>query len=141
MEKLILQTMAILPFHIICDWLFQGYEVAMNKAQDWAVRTYHVCYYSLIMSCFISCTFEQPIPNPLQLFFFLAIPHWFIDTYKPVYWWCKYIHGDPNAATINKFAASFKNPRQLLMYVVLDQTFHFLTLLPVVHWVTHLKPS
>lgn len=134
MKEAILTTMALMPFHFLGDWAFQGTYTAMNKAKNWKIRTNHVVWYTVWIM--LGFALLGLIPKQSIVAFLIplaiAIPHWLIDTYKPVKWWVYNIQADNHAMDNETFKKSFENPRQLLMYVVLDQLFHFLTLLPIV---------
>lgn len=134
MRELILTTMALLPFHFLGDWAFQPTYTAMNKATNWKIRTSHVLWYTVWMILGFVLLGLIPQSNLSYLIpLAIIVPHWLIDTYKPVKWWVFYIQRDNHASSVELFKKSFENPRQLLMYVVLDQLFHFLTLVPVVY--------
>lgn len=122
----------LLPFHVMGDWLYQNYDIAMSKSKDLISRSQHVIVYTIFI--FIGlCMLLQEIP-PWWVIPAIAIPHWLIDSYKPVYWWCKLIQVDPNCETEETFINSFQKPRQVIMYIVVDQMLHFLTLIPVLDY-------
>lgn len=129
MKEVILTTMALMPFHFVGDWALQSTYVAMNKATNWKLRAWHVFIYT----CIIALGFlTLDLPVTMLILLGIYIPHYLIDSYKPVKWWVYNIQLDNHAIDVPMFKKSFENPRQLLMYIVLDQTFHFLCLLALV---------
>lgn len=130
-----LQTMAILwamvPFHIMGDWMFQNYTTAMNKSSNWKIRFLHVVFYTLFMYWgFNFCGFQLNIWEVLAI----GVPHFIIDSYKPVYWWVKLFHGSPDAENTKVFKEAFEKPRHFVVCIVLDQAFHMLSLIPLITW-------
>jgi hypothetical protein len=106
----------------------------MNKGRSMVVRIVHVLFYSLILFLGFKQLGLTSSINVIYLVLAIAIPHLIIDSYKPIYYWAKYVQEDPNCQTLEQFKISFSNPRQLLMYVVIDQCFHFFSLMAVVAW-------
>ena len=117
----------ILLGHLIGDYLFQTKHMALNKsAKGWSgvkTCTWHVLVYTASV-CLMLWT--------LNLWVWLAvfIPHWFIDRWSIASAWLKIIKGRTfEAAYLSKdqyreFDIAFTS----LVYAVVDNTFHLLSL-------------
>jgi hypothetical protein len=76
--------------HFIVDFIFQSHKTAMGKISNYKIRFWHCILYSFIMSTiWLVLSFNLIYFLIILLYFFIT--HYFIDSYKPVYWWAKYI--------------------------------------------------
>lgn len=76
------------------------------------------------------CGFQLNIWEVLAI----GIPHFIIDSYKPVYWWVKIFHDSPDADDEKTFKEAFGKPRHFVVCIVLDQAFHMFSLIPLITW-------
>jgi len=128
---------SLLLFHVFTDWILQDYTTAMTKTTNGWVRFRHSFVYGFMTLLLLGLGLGWGAC--LITFSFLTISHYYIDTYKPVYWVCKVIQEDPHCSSWDSFVDSWKKPRQLLMYVMVDQFLHLLAILMVVATMTPLK--
>lgn len=113
--------------HLIGDYLFQTKHMALNKsAKGWSgIKTcsWHVWIYTLSVSLMLW------VPN-LWVLPAIFIPHWVIDRWSLASVWLKLIKGRTfEAAYLSKdqyreFDIAFTS----LVYAVVDNTFHLLSL-------------
>lgn len=119
----------LLIFHLIGDWVFQPYHMAANKGRDPQVRLLHVLVYTITMIIGLSLIGLQDWKLLVSVLW-LAVTHYAIDSYKPLYWFRHYT-GDPFAATFDTYKAHWATPHGLVVYIGLDQVFHLLCLVPL----------
>lgn len=132
----IMYTLALLPFHFIGDWLLQGEWMATNKILNANVRTLHVTIYTLVLllGMIFLGIIKGPIvhiPYLIGVLAMIAVPHWIIDTYKPLYWWRRNFSGDTLAQQpFNDWLkASKDSPISMIVYITTDQILHMLTII------------
>lgn len=118
METLIIK---LLFGHFIGDFLFQTRNMASNKyVSGWrgfSWCTIHILVYTLTMTLFTN------IYSPIFIIG-ISIPHWIIDRYSLGYQWMKLI----DRSYMLNSDKSIENSFGSIIYVVIDQTFHFICL-------------
>lgn len=119
--------------HLIGDYLLQSKFMALNKSNDnWRgvlTCSWHVLIYTISVCLMIGTS------NPLVWLLVFAT-HWFIDRWSLATYWLRLIHGRTfDAAYISKdkyreFDIAFTS----LVYAVVDNTFHLLSLWLIVKY-------
>lgn len=129
--------------HMTGDWLLQTQKMAENKTKDPVVRAIHCTIYTICLA--LMMLFWRGHADAWNgkwitfgvLVTWLFASHFIIDSYKPLFWYRKFTK-DPYAQTIEQFKERFNTPAGFMVYVTLDQFFHFLCLLPVANIVVSL---
>ncbi len=123
--------------HIIADFLLQGHSEAFCKSFRSGVRAWHCVKYSVFL---LSPWFLLGVKtNYILCFAISTVSHFILDSYVPVYFWAKYIRKDPDFGGSNfskegnglRFHAFLRRPLGLILSLVVDQTLHLVTLLPI----------
>ena len=108
----------LLVLHFIGDWILQNQWMAERKTTSWEVRLVHVLIYTFCFAGVVS----------FPWLVWIGATHFFIDTYKPLYWFRKF-RGDFH--TWEEFKQSFTTPGGFFVNIVFDQIFHILCFLPI----------
>lgn len=140
-------SLAILTLgHFVFDWLIQTHDDAMVKSKSAFVRAGHCLQYAIFMTFTCSWVFGMWANEwwvGMGAFAWLFATHFFIDSYKPVWWWVKYCRRppfnvvfDPNTFAVRemsdeeKFKTFTSTPLGLVLAIVVDQIFHVMCLIP-----------
>ena len=133
MRDIIIDSSAILTAlafcHFIGDWFFQNDWMALNKTKNKLIRAVHVTVY-VIPFWFMFGLLYLSFYEAVAIIAWIWITHFVIDSYKPLKFYRR-LTGDVLAKSSETFEQAFSTPRGFMVYVTLDQVFHFITLVPV----------
>lgn len=125
--------------HLVGDWLLQPHAMAIAKTTDAQVRWKHCNIYTACVGLsFIAISPQISNTTYVLLLGWLFLTHYFIDSYKPLYWFRK-LGNDPHAKCWASFKDRFSDPIGALVYITLDQIFHLFCLVPIAIILTVLK--
>lgn len=120
--------------HFVVDFVFQSQEEASNKAFSAIFRAKHCAIYSFLMGLCIAITcvlvpgFSIKAWELAVCFILLFATHYFIDSYKPIYWWAKYIRRIPEIRNAENGMQAFKElwskPVYPILFIAVDQILH-----------------
>lgn len=109
------QTQAIVA-HLIGDFLFQNYWMAMNKRSQWWVCLIHAAIYTL---CFGGWLFLMGVGLYWWQLGAIALLHFFTDYWALASWWTRAYNGQLNVSSPSKWLNPF------WVNVAVDQSLHF----------------
>jgi hypothetical protein len=100
--------------HFVSDWLFQPATWGSQKLKNFKPRLYHAIQYAVI---FLPVLYFLGLN--LWWFFWIFLTHLYLDSYKFVNLWNKYV----------RKATPDNCPHWI--FVIQDQIFHILVLIPI----------
>jgi hypothetical protein len=121
--------------HFVVDWIFQTHAEAMVKHNQPWVRAKHCAIYTIGFVPFMELlhfgNWEWFIATNI-----LFWSHFFLDTYKGVFLWAKYIRKPPEMAYGDAevgFVLFIQTTLGKILMIVIDQISHILCLLPIAY--------
>ena len=136
-------------WHFPIDWLFQTEADAIAKSTDKKVRSRHCLHYALAMDAvavvgqYVFYGVWNHGWHPIAFGVWVYVSHSLEDTYLPVLWWAQRIRKIPEMqrpppgglqAAVQE---TLKRPINLILFIVVDQIFHLLTLWPAAWLASH----
>lgn len=135
--ELILSAALFVPAllgHLVGDYLLQSKWMALTKSQSGSTGSFactvHVLVYTAAVCIMLRAT------NP-WIWLLVALPHWIIDRWSLGEAWLRLIRGRTavSAAMASEPRRSFNISFYALVYAVVDNTFHLLSLWFVIVYV------
>ena len=121
----------ILFSHIIADFFFQPKDLAFYKKQEPVLCAIHCTIYTFVLSCIIAFGTDLKWWQPILVF----ITHFIVDAFPVVEKWCEWMRIRTWYSEVN-FDSLPPTKEEVvhisfgsLVYVVLDNTLHLLSLL------------